>query len=236
MTFIEHLLRTGRREIGEGSLVEQARIHRALVGQVLARSLSRSPSDLATSWRLAGQSRPIVSPVGQFRLPDLNLCGPEAKPSAKPIGCVLNLLLLPQGALPDRGHAPPRLDETGAHGIVPHYVGGKLGLPEFRTRRGGRGEAAPRMAVPEAAMHEHYRSESRKNEIRLSLYLFSVKPVAESTGMQGAAQHQLGLRVLASDPGHHPGTGLRVYDIGHVPPGLQSGNCYTPSECNSSGA
>lgn len=99
------------------------------------------------------------------------------KPSIEPIGCGLNLFLFPQGALPNRGHAPTRLDESGAHGAVPHDIGDKFGLPELRARRRGRGEAAPRMAMPEAAMDEQYRSESRKDEIRPSLYSFPVKLV-----------------------------------------------------------
>lgn len=79
------------------------------------------------------------------------------------------------------------------------------------------------MAVPEAAMHEDDCVMLRKHEVGSPGDILRMQPVTEAARMKCPPKHQFGLRVLPLDPGHHPGAGLFVYDIGHVHPGLRSG-------------
>ena len=64
-------------------------------------------------------------------------------------------------------------------------------------------------------MHEDDGLELREDEVRLSRHSFPGQSIAEAAIVQRSAQRQFGLRILAPDPGHHPGTGLLVDDIRH---------------------
>jgi hypothetical protein len=77
------------------------------------------------------------------------------------------------------------------------------------------------MSVPEAAMHEDHGSMLRKDKVRSTGNLAGMKSEAEPARVQCPPESQLGLGVLSPDPRHHPGTGLLVYDIGHICPGFR---------------
>lgn len=96
---------------------------------------------------------------------------------------------------------------------------------EFKSRKGRWSGcvATALMAVPKAAMHEDDCVMLRKHEVRSPGDILRMQPVTEATCMKRPPKHQFGLRVLSLDPGHHAGTGVFVYDIRHVHPGLRSG-------------
>lgn len=59
-----------------------------------------------------------------------------------------------------------------------------------------------------------------KHKVRSPGDILRMQPVTEAACMKCPPKYQFGLRVLPLDPGNHPGTGLFVYDIGHVHSGL----------------
>ncbi len=69
------------------------------------------------------------------------------------------------------------------------------------------------MAVPEAAVYEHYRAVSRQHDVRVARQLSLVEPIAEAERMQPSADSKLRLRILATDAGHHPAARGLVHDI-----------------------
>jgi hypothetical protein len=77
------------------------------------------------------------------------------------------------------------------------------------------------MTMPEAAMHEDDSAILRQNQVWSTVNICRMEPEAETARMQRLPQDKLGLRVLAPDPGHHPGAGLLIHDICHVRPGFR---------------
>jgi hypothetical protein len=69
-------------------------------------------------------------------------------------------------------------------------------------------------------VHEYDGLKLGQQKIRLSRDALDMKPVAEAHGMQGAPEGEFRLRVLSADSSHHPGPGLTVDNVGHLPPGL----------------
>jgi hypothetical protein len=86
------------------------------------------------------------------------------------------------------------------------------------------------VTVPEAAMHEDDGPVLREDQVRPTGDTLSMQPIPEAARVKRAPQHHFRLRVLAPDPGHHPGAGLPVDDIRHLPPGLCVQTWYTA--CN----
>jgi hypothetical protein len=70
-------------------------------------------------------------------------------------------------------------------------------------------------------MYEDNSAVPRKNKVRSTVNLAGLKPEAETARVQCPPESQLGLGVLSPDPRHHPGTGLLIHDIGHIPPGFR---------------
>ena len=81
--------------------------------------------------------------------------------------------------------------------------------------------------MPEAAMDEDDSMMFRKHEVWPTVDVPSMQPIPEAARMQGPTKNQFGLRILALNPGHHPGSGLFVHDICHLPPGLGRLTWYT---------
>ena len=144
-----------------------------------------------------------------------------------------NLLL--QCAFPDRCDPPSSRQQLGSNGSVPHHIRAELRLPEFRARCRSACVAAFRVPVPEAPVHENDGLVFRQHKIRLAGYAFRMEAVAEAQRVQGPPEHQFRLRILSADASHHPGTGLAVDDVGHLPPGLGRWTWYTASDPNSRG-
>lgn len=69
------------------------------------------------------------------------------------------------------------------------------------------------MTVPEAALDEYNDTPFRKDDVRLSGKIFSVKPEAESGIMQNTPDQQFGLRVFATNARHHFRTLYLTYGI-----------------------
>ena len=80
------------------------------------------------------------------------------------------------------------------------------------------------MTVPEAAMHETDGSEPTKHQVRRSGELPIMQTVPEATRMQRSPKNQLGFRVLATDPRHHPRPNRSINYVGHQLP------CFTKEE------
>lgn len=106
-------------------------------------------------------------------------------------------------------------------GVVPCNVRREFGLPELRARCGSGRVPASLMPMPEAAVHKDDGAILRQNEVRSAVDLLRMKPEAETARVQCPPESQLGLGVVSPDPRHHPGTGLLVYDIGHIRPGFR---------------
>lgn len=84
------------------------------------------------------------------------------------------------------------------------------------------------MAVPETSVHEHYRTVSRQDDIRVSRQLSLMERVAEAERMQTAADSKLRLRILATDAGHHPAARGLVHDV-HAAQAASSDFCRASS-------
>lgn len=72
------------------------------------------------------------------------------------------------------------------------------------------------MPMPEAAMHLDGDLPFRQHDVGTSRQALLMKPEPEANCMQCLAQPDLGPRILATYPGHHPGAGLLVHYIDHV--------------------
>jgi len=71
------------------------------------------------------------------------------------------------------------------------------------------------MPVPEAAVDEDDRTPPRKNDVGFAWQITAVDAKPESPLVQQAADQLFGLRVAATDPGHHAAACGAVYDIDH---------------------
>lgn len=76
-------------------------------------------------------------------------------------------LAFAQGTLPDYRHTPAALPKPADGFRVVLDRTRELGEPEFLPRAGCGGVAAPRVPVPEAAVHEHDGAIPGQDEIRL---------------------------------------------------------------------
>ena len=71
------------------------------------------------------------------------------------------------------------------------------------------------MAMPEAAIDENKRIPGPQDDVGPTREVFGVQAVAESRGMQDAADGKLGAGVLALDAGHNIRTPFRREHINH---------------------
>ena len=69
-------------------------------------------------------------------------------------------------ARPDGEHVPAKIDELLLSRGISFHVAVELGPPEGRVALGIVGEAAARVSVPEAAMHEYDSPMLRKHNVR----------------------------------------------------------------------
>jgi hypothetical protein len=67
--------------------------------------------------------------------------------------------------------------------------------------------------MPETSVHEDCRVEFRQNQVRLPWYLLCVQSKAKTSFVQARTYEQLGLGVFRSDAGHHPTSGLGIYNV-----------------------
>jgi hypothetical protein len=72
------------------------------------------------------------------------------------------------------------------------------------------------MAMPKAAVNQNRCSVFRQHDIRRTGQALSVQPKPEATRVEGLADHDFRLCVLAANPRHHSGTGLSVYNVDHL--------------------
>lgn len=75
---------------------------------------------------------------------------------------------------------------------------------------------APGMPVPEAPMGKDHCSVFGQYKIRFPRQLSSMKSIAKATTVQRVSQKKFRPGILASNPRHHPGSGLLVYYIRHA--------------------
>ena len=122
---------------------------------------------------------------------------------------------LAQGALPNRRHSPTGIEEGLVIESVTLDVATKFRIPELGTGfRNGRISASG-MTMPEAAMNKYDRTIFGQHKIRSPRHPPRMKAIPETAGVKAAAQQNLGMRILPSDPRHHPRTGSGVDYIGH---------------------
>lgn len=81
------------------------------------------------------------------------------------------------------------------------------------------------MPVPETAMNLDCNLKPWQNDVGASRKAPIMKPEPETHGMKCLAKPNFGRRVLATYPGHHPGSGLLVHDIGQSAATSLLGDC-----------
>ena len=108
-----------------------------------------------------------------------------------------------QRALPDDGHSPSGIEEVTSGPSVSLHVFSKLGLPEVRTRRRSRRVSAPRVPMPEAAMHKTHSFKASEHEVRSTRETPTVKSVSETASVKCPSERELGLRAPVPDSRHH---------------------------------
>lgn len=196
--------------------------------------LSDPHSDLSCQFR---PYRAASSAFGRpnIRLSDFKLSTITLKPSRNdvPDGC--NTSLGSQGAFPDCRNPPTGQQQRRSNGTVPRHIRAELRRPEFRACCRSACITAAQVPVPEAPVHEDDGLVFRQHKIRFAGYAIGMEPIAKAQRMQGPPEGQLRLRILSADAGHHPGTGLAVDDVGHLPPGLGRWTWYTANDPNSRG-
>lgn len=121
-----------------------------------------------------------------------------------------------RSAFPDRRNAPPRMEQTFPGVGVSTDVTLELRSPEFRPRRRGRCEAAARMPVPEASVHEDGCVMSREDDVRSAGEAGDIQSIPEARSMKGATHPHLRSGVTPSDPGHHSRPRAGVHNIDHT--------------------
>ena len=196
--------------------------------------LSYPSSDVSCPFRPYRAASPVFGRPN-VRLSDFKLSSITLKPYRNdvPDGC--NTSLGSQGAFPDCRNPPTGQQQGRSNGIVSRYIRTELRRPEFRACCRSACVSAAGVPVPEAPVHEDDGPVFRQHKIRLAGYALCMKAIAEPQRVQGLPEGQFRLRVLSADPGHHPGTGLAVDDVGHLPPGLGRWTWYTANDPNSRG-
>lgn len=196
--------------------------------------LSDPRSDLSCPFR---PYRAASSVFGRpnIRLSDFKLSTITLKPSRNdvPDGC--NTSLGSQGAFPDCRNPPTGQQQSRSNCPVPNHIRAELRRPELRACCRSACVTAARVPVPEAPVPENDGLVFRQHKIRLAGYALGMEPIAKAQRVQGPPERQFRLRVLSADAPHHPGTGLAVDDVGHLPPGLGRWTWYTASDPNSRG-
>ena len=189
--------------------------------------LSDPRSDLSCPFR------PYRAASSVFGRPNIRLSGFKLstitlKPSRNdvPDGC--NTSLGSQGAFPDCRNPPTGQQQSRSNCPVPNHIRAELRRPELRACCRSACVTAARVPVPEAPVHENDGLVFRQHKIRLAGYALGMEPIAKAQRVQGPPERQFRLRVLSADAPHHPGTGLAVDDVGHLPPGSCLRTWYNP--------
>lgn len=120
-----------------------------------------------------------------------------------------------QAAFPEQNHPPSGFLQAGNCFPVAPHVAGEFCLPEFDIAGRCRGILAALMSMPVAPVNEHYRSVSRKNEIRSTGQFFVMQPITQSLTMQKASDQHFGPGILAANAGHHPRPDCRSNHVCH---------------------
>ena len=196
--------------------------------------LSDPRSDLSCPFKPYRAASPVFGRPN-IRLSDFKLWTITLKPSRNDVPDGSNTSLGTQGAFPDCRNSPTGQQQRRSNGTVPRHIRAELRRPEFRACCRSACITAARVPVPEAPVHEDYGLVFRQHKIRLAGYALGMEPIAKAQRMQGPPEGQLRLRILSADAGHHPGTGLAVDDVCHLPPGLGRWTWYTANDPNSRG-
>jgi hypothetical protein len=74
--------------------------------------------------------------------------------------------------------------------------------------------------MPEASVNKDHSTTLWKYQVRAPWDLLAMQPEAEAARMESPTKNQFRLCVFTVDSGHHSRTGLLVYDVSHLVPGL----------------
>lgn len=110
--------------------------------------------------------------------------------------------VLAQAALPDHEHTPAQTPQLGVVAGVSRYVAVKLGGPVLAV--GGRAAAAlaARVAVPEAALHEHRRAVAAKRKVGRAGQTAHIKTIPEALAPNRAPRISLYGGAFVADARH----------------------------------
>lgn len=129
------------------------------------------------------------------------------KPSLKPVGG-------PDFAFPHYFHLPSAASEIFLVLLISFDVSRQLLRPKACAGLGQNGSFASGMSVPEAAMNEQGKPETRQHDVRPSRQVSPMQSVAIPCRMEPSTHRELRLGVLATDT-RHKGT-PKKWNVGGV--------------------
>jgi len=135
-------------------------------------------------------------------------------PAQPPLKC----RLVGQFALPDHYNFPPQPFQFLCIPAITIYISSQLLSPELRSSLREYSILATSVTMPETAVDEHHRAESRENNVRLSRQIRSSKGEPESIAVQEGPDATFRSRVLAADAAHVPTAPIRSQTIHAAPP------------------
>ena len=154
-----------------------------------------SPSAISISLD-AGRAKPAASNcmLGLFDL-DASLASPQPCGELSTHG----LSVIADSAFPYDRDPPTGIDQGNDSRLVPDLIASQLLVPELGSGFGEAEEAAARMAMPEAAMHEDNSVPFRQHQIWFAGEVRRVQPVSEASPPQLCSHSQFRAGVLAPD-------------------------------------
>lgn len=126
------------------------------------------------------------------------------------------MIVVPEGAFPYGGHAPPQRKQPGNVGAVPRPVPKEFRLPKRSTVHGQSERRAALVSMPKATVNLDNAAESWKHDIRAARKSGVMQNIPKPPAMQKSPDPHFRSRVHRTNPGHHPAPGSGVGDIRHV--------------------
>jgi hypothetical protein len=131
------------------------------------------------------------------------------------IGELFEVLVIRGLTCPDDEDPPSQRPQGALNTFVAPAILVELLFPEVCVRTGCRREAASRMAVPKASVHEDNCFMLLQDQIGTTGQPLLMQAETQTARMQIAPDLQFGKRVLPANAGHHPTASCTVYDIDH---------------------
>ena len=122
---------------------------------------------------------------------------------------------LSERAFPDDCDPPADFEQIESIPSITLDIGVELCQPELLSRGRGIGVGTVGVPMPEAAMHEAHGSEAPEHEVGGAGKPPVVQAVSEAASVNSPSKEEFGLRIPASDPGHHARSGRSIHYVRH---------------------